>query len=517
MDEICTKLLNELKRRSIFSEYLPENFNIDSEIDIYRINKKLTDNIEPYSYSMSRLNGVKGDRRTISIPSISAYIQVIRYLNDKSSILEDIIDLARKDKFSFSKIVDENENIINSDLFYGLDGFQLNISSDPDVINREKQNNFLDNMYKKIRIAQGAVGILHIDISEFYRNIYTHSLTALKIGVDAAEVAYRSGSTSEDYAKYKVLDEKIRNMNGKRTNGLLIGPYISYVLAESVLANVDQELEGNNIEFTRFADDYEIIIREYDELSSIKNKIHSIFEHYFLKINTAKTYFEEYPVYVFDNYERIIGKNLSSTVISQDETADLFSEFFRLEKRGDKGAIRYLLKRYDNGYSIKDNNLYLSYLLNILMNDEKALGIVCKILIKGYQDGKFEIDQEVYEIIYKKLEEEMYFGHDLEVVWLVYLLKYLGYPMEENRHLFSQLFFQGNDMAVIVLIHEWREMINDRMIKDKWDSTVSWILLYELSLLLENGYEMFCEKLNLNQSRDFYKELYDNGFTFYKC
>lgn len=64
------KLLEELKEQAIFSEYLPENFNVKSEnIDLYSAGGSNKDNIEPYQFNMSRFNN-NGDRRTISIPEI---------------------------------------------------------------------------------------------------------------------------------------------------------------------------------------------------------------------------------------------------------------------------------------------------------------------------------------------------------------------------------------------------------------------------------------------------------------
>ena len=61
-----------------------------------------------------------------------------------------------------------------------------------------------------------------------------------------------------------------------------------------------------------------------------------------------------------------------------------------MEKNGEKGATRYLLKTYKNEYHIEDEHkeLYASYLLNVLCNDEKSLGLACKIIIYEYKEKK---------------------------------------------------------------------------------------------------------------------------------
>ena len=47
---ITDKLLDKIKEKGIFSEYLPENFNLKSDkINIYGIGATYKDKIEPYS------------------------------------------------------------------------------------------------------------------------------------------------------------------------------------------------------------------------------------------------------------------------------------------------------------------------------------------------------------------------------------------------------------------------------------------------------------------------------------
>lgn len=171
MSRCSSKLLEELKRRAIFSEYLPENFNVDSEgFDIFLAGGSNKENIEPYQFNMSRFNN-SGDRRVISIPEISAYTALIEFFRQNESILDDIIQLSRYDTHSFSRIIDENENIIVDDAFYGTSDLDLRIRNDGDVSRVYEKNRltFLNNMYKKIEYAQGANGILHLDISEIGR------------------------------------------------------------------------------------------------------------------------------------------------------------------------------------------------------------------------------------------------------------------------------------------------------------------------------------------------------------
>ena len=72
-----------------------------------------------------------------------------------------------------------------------------------------------------------------------------------------------------------------------------MGPYISRVVSEAILARVDTELREMDYNFVRYADDYEIAVYKEDELEDIKSKIVSVFARYDFRINNEKTKYEK--------------------------------------------------------------------------------------------------------------------------------------------------------------------------------------------------------------------------------
>ena len=56
--------------------------------------------------------------------------------------------------------------------------------------------------------------------------------------------------------------------------------------------------------------------------------------------------------------------------------------------------------------------MYASYLLNVLCNDEKALGLACKIIIHEYKSNRIELDDRFYNIIVDKLHYEIRKKHE---------------------------------------------------------------------------------------------------------
>lgn len=517
-ETITAKLLDKIKEKGIFSEYLPGNFNLKSDgFNLYGAGASHKDKIEPYSYYMSRL-GKAGDRRMISIPEAAGYISLVNFLRDNKDILVDIMQISGEDHNSFSRIVNADFEIMGADFVYGegMEEVNLVLSNSVEAEEEERDRSvYVENMLRKIRMTEGACGILHIDISEFYKSIYTHMLSAIKLGIDGAKEAFLKDSQDEGYRKYVALDDRIRRLNGARTNGILVGPYISRIISEAILARVDIELRVAGFTFSRYADDYEIAVYKEEDLEDIKSELVVILDKYNFRINNEKTYYEKYPFYMFSNYEKIIKRLVGKGKAADSaEIVELFNKFLQMEKNGEKGAVRYLLKTYTNEYHVKDKQLYASYLLNVLCNDEKALGLACRIIIHEYGAERIELNDRFYDVIVKKLLYEIKKHHDLEIVWLVYLLKYTGFSI--TKELIHEILESECGLAVIIVLEEWAEMVDSGDIERCWENLTSWITLYQIALRYPEKREKFMERLGIIHNRNFYTRLFEKEFTFYK-
>jgi hypothetical protein len=185
-----------------------------------------------------------------------------------------------------------------------------------------------------------------------------------------------------------------------------------------------------------------------------------------------------------------------------------------MEKNGEKGAVRYLLKTYKNEYHVEDKKLYASYLLNVLCNDEKELGLACKIIIHEYKVNRVELDEHFYNVIIEKLYYEIKKNHDLEIVWLTYLLRNTEYQITQD--LIRKIIESKCELAIIVLLEEWSEIIGVTDRELCWENSTSWILLYQIALRHPDKRESFYQKLGIVHNKDFYNKLFEKNFTFYK-
>lgn len=500
------EIKDEFIYEGLFSEYLPSNFKVPKEVFQITLQGKL-DLIEPLRFSMSRFNNK--DRRIIYIPEITNYVRAINYLDD-NNLIEELINIAKSD-VSFSHFV-KNDRILKHENSYDFIQEKLTSDIDESII-----SNYIENVVDKIKRAKGSVGVLKLDISNFYESIYTHMLPAIKLGYDGLYENYHKfkannsdPSINGDYIKYKDLDIKIRNLNCQRTNGILPGTKISQLVAESFLTRIDEEIKSEGIKYVRYVDDYEIFIEDENKIDFIKNKISAILNKYSLSINQNKTEYLKFPYYVVSNLSKIIDDKISDEV-SVFDTMELFNIFFDMEKNGVKGAVRFLIKSLKKEVNFEDKELYKTFLFNVLVNDERSMIKSCELLLQNKDVLNFSIIDK--EIIKSRLIENIENENHLESIWLLLLLCKIDNSIIDNI-LIEKITKSGNDLLIIVMVNELEKDLYKNYISHLNIDSLSWLLIYEL-FRLDYIPKTIIDSLFKNNSY-FYKKMKYKSITFYK-
>jgi hypothetical protein len=91
--------------------------------------------------------------------------------------------------------------------------------------------------------------VICTDIADFYQRIYVHRIENT---LDAA--------TANKGVK-RFIEKLIKQIRSKQSYGIPVGCTASRIIAESVLADSDNALADEQIEFTRFVDDYRIFVK----------------------------------------------------------------------------------------------------------------------------------------------------------------------------------------------------------------------------------------------------------------
>ena len=127
--------------------------------------------------------------------------------------------------------------------------------------------------------------LMVLDIKSFYGRIYTHDL---------------------GYEPDSQLERRVTSLNAGRTNGLLLGPYLSLFLAENLLAKIekelDRELKAKTIKchYEYFSDDFYVFCNKVD-IDVIRTCFVKVFDMFDLQINEEKTKFFDYEEYLENN------------------------------------------------------------------------------------------------------------------------------------------------------------------------------------------------------------------------
>lgn len=158
--------------------------------------------------------------------------------------------------------------------------------------------------------------VLETDISDFYGRIYFHRIEHVLDDIEAAN------------PPRKIIENVIKNSRARQSYGLPVGGAASRIIAEGVLIDVDTMLRREGFKFTRFVDDFRIIV---ESPAQAHTALCRLAEHLMLteglSLNAAKT--------------RILP---ASAV--KDEIDNSFSEVFTNEERN--GLDRYLQAIYDS-------------------------------------------------------------------------------------------------------------------------------------------------------------------------
>jgi len=453
------QIIEKILQSCLFSEYLPKEFTTQKLTRKNLIGVKDNTKIAPIDFSMDKFNET-GCRRFLSIPDINNYLSAVNALYD--DVLEEIIKLNNQNEHSLSKILNSKNEIQE----FGNGYRNYEVETQTTDVSTEKDDNFSNNLKIKIEKSKLCECILHLDISNFFSSIYTHNITTLTKGYEWANDKFNTDKNDNHYQKLANLDSKIAGLNLTRTHGLLIGPRLSFIIAESLLTIIDKDLENElkGIDFVRFVDDYDVFIKNKEDIKQVQDIFNKTLLKYGLQLNDQKTRIEEFPFYIYKNYEKLE---------TQEELSEQYAVYGEIEKsRTQNGALLYFCQNVLS--KNLDKKLSLSLSLSILKNIPKALESSCNniIKIKELYDNK----NELKELLIKVLKEFISKKYDLETIWVLYLILKLFPDLDIEQY---DILKDLHEIALIVYMYESSSEIDNNLIKER-AKVSGWLLNYEL-------------------------------------
>lgn len=276
-----------------------------------------------------------------------------------------------------------------------------------------------------------------VDYKACFNSIYTHTYKWI---IEKNTVDSKAAQNSNVYI---VIDRVLQNINGRSSNGLIIGPEFSRMIAELLLQHIDVEVKkklvgkgihsGKDYRIFRYVDDIYVFSNSPEMVDLIIKEIEKQAQVYLLNLNELKGFKSTTPV--------VISDWLGKTRVLADKIADLFYKKSEVRNRENN---QYLLK---NGYisldRLKDEFIFLmnefpkeqryivSFILSTLLNN-----------ISGKKDGFQIFEEKKLGRAYVLLDLAMYvysfcpcFEHTQKVIsMIVYMNDEVQFKTNEENH-----------------------------------------------------------------------------------
>ena len=241
----------------------------------------------------------------------------------------------------------------------------------------------------EIEWRSGAKFVVKADIATCFPSVYTHSIPWALHGLD---VAKKSTGLGKLYGN--LLDKCTQNTRDKQTNGLLIGPHASNVIAEIILTSIDTALQAKEHKrLTRHIDDYTYYADTYEDAERFLKDLGLSLRTYEMVLNEKKTSILSLPRPSSENWTRELqrfvfpqGKELWFSIVRS--FLDLALE--NAQAAGTSAPLNYALKMLADKHGERKLNprakrLYVQEAINLAISYPYLAPILDKVVFDRYQ------------------------------------------------------------------------------------------------------------------------------------
>ncbi len=328
--------------------------------------------------------------------------------------------------------------------------------------------------------------ILKTDISRFYHSIYTHSIAWTYHTKDVAK------KDRSNLLFGNLIDKCLQDSQDGQTIGIPIGPDTSLVIAESILARVDEKLKEKGIESgLRYIDDYYLGFSSLGEAESALTTMQELLNEYELALNPLKTEIIQLP-FEFEPLAISEMRSFSFRSTNGGQKSDLIHYFNIAFKSArdmpSESILKYAVSRTYEIDVLKINYpIFESFILQCATADSSTLRFVANQLIKyNRKDYALNLDN-ISEVIKQLALMESSLGHGNEVaycLWLYLVLK-ISVPEDVAKNIMPMrdpfvaiLLCDCFDKGLMPYSHDF-SIYEDLMTKDELLGDM-WLFVYEM-------------------------------------
>lgn len=337
-------------------------------------------------------------RRQYKLPNLYSYTNLIKYMCDNKN---EFIDIFLENNFSTSKFFDSPK--------YKY------------AVTEEIKSKLLYSGNKQ----------LHLDLSNFYHTLYTHSIPWMLMGKATAKLS-KSGGFAND------LDKLIEACQYGETHGIPTGNLASRIIAELFMCYFDKEIEKKGFKYARYVDDFTFTYSMESEKEEFLEQVNLLCREYNLYLNSEKTIIENFPQNNNRSKLKIFSFFDSCDFMTKQPAVqrDLINNYLDLciteESKGNKGSLKIIFS------GLQRSIVYFGKLSENRINE---------LFLYINPKTKTSLLEKIFDISIKKPEltnrfmdlfEDLFTSSKLKVGAKKIIQKYFE---ENTRNLISKIFY----------------------------------------------------------------------------
>jgi hypothetical protein len=293
--------------------------------------------------------------------------------------------------------------------------------------------------------------VLRIDIMDFYRQVYVHSIPWALFGKEKLKEFWKNHRKEYKKTNASKLENSIMRLQDMQTNGLPVGPlgsdFLAEVLMTRIMIDFDESLIPKKLNYTgvRFKDDILILTDSKRSAELLLDNMGKILLNYELQINADKVNISEAAAYLMiQDWKRFMQKlpRIHQKVQSSEKKLTILSVLAEIES--------YLQTKGDGRLWYDLQKKYGRVISNLCKNDEnfsKRLIVWFLHMVSKYPLNAGPILNMLFECVVFTSESVMFIlnkltklmksqsQYDFLFVWLIFYIagkvkKYSGKTKE---------------------------------------------------------------------------------------
>ena len=316
------------------------------------------------------------------------------------------------------------------------------------------RGNSLDELpNRRARIRSKGKFSLFADVARFYPSIYSHSIAWAAHGKATAKAAFQTRPRT--YLWGDRLDTLLRNCQDAQSVGIPIGPDVSLVIAEMILAQVDQVLTAKGFSGIRYIDDYELVFETQREALEARSTLQSALLEFELDLNASKTRIVALPQELEESWVGSLrAHNLRQySPKFEKQIIRFFDHAFELSKKfPNEGVLKYAAGKMAkiSAHTPKHQELIENLLIQCAQVESGSLAFVLASILK-HPDVTAEMDKVRNRMLLRIIADGAPQRHSSEVAWAVWGCIVLGYQL--TRDAVRSIVSMDDSICALLALH----------------------------------------------------------------